>query len=86
MGRIVPRVTMENPLDPTKRIETDALIDAGAFMLTLPRSWQDRLGTLEMRDPGSLYRHPGKGPGAGWRACANSARRIPSHQWRGLLS
>ena len=50
MRRIVTRVTIENPLDPTKRIEADALVDAGAFMLTLPRAWQDRLGTLEMRD------------------------------------
>ncbi len=28
MGRIVTRVTIENPLDPTKRIEADALVDA----------------------------------------------------------
>lgn len=50
MGRIVTRVTIENHLDPTKRIETDALVDTGAFMLTLPKSWQERLGPLEMRD------------------------------------
>ncbi|HSH37526.1 MAG TPA: hypothetical protein VK993_01965 [Chthoniobacterales bacterium] len=50
MGRIVTRVTIENPLAPTKRIETDALVDTGAFMLTLPKAWQSRLGTLETRD------------------------------------
>ena len=50
MGRITVRVTIENALDATKRIETDALVDTGAFMLTLPRAWQARLGELSTRD------------------------------------
>ena len=50
MGRITARVTIENVLDPTKRIETDALVDTGAFMLTLPQAWQSRLGDLVTRE------------------------------------
>ena len=44
MGRIVTRVTIENPADPLKRIETDALVDTGAHIMTLPEAWRDRLG------------------------------------------
>ena len=50
MGRLVARVTIETPLEPAKRIETDALVDTGAFMMTLPKSWQPRLGQLDTRD------------------------------------
>jgi predicted aspartyl protease len=50
MGRIVARVTIDNPLEPGRRIETDALVDTGAFMLTLPKAWQPRLGKLATRE------------------------------------
>jgi predicted aspartyl protease len=50
MGRIVTRVTIENAADPSKRIETDALVDMGAFLMTLPKAWQERLGQLETRE------------------------------------
>jgi hypothetical protein len=46
MGRIVTPVKIENPLDPPKKIETDALVDPGAYMMTLPNAWRDRLGDL----------------------------------------
>jgi hypothetical protein len=44
MGRIVTRVTIENVVDSTKRIETDALVDTDAYILTLPTAWRERLG------------------------------------------
>ena len=44
MGRIVTRVSIENLLEPSKRIETDALVDTGAYMMILPSAWRDRLG------------------------------------------
>ena len=43
MGRIITRVTVENSVDPTKRIEMDALVDTGAYILMLPSAWHDRL-------------------------------------------
>lgn len=46
MGRIVAPVVIENLSDRTKRIETDALVDTGAYMMTLPKAWRDRLGDL----------------------------------------
>jgi hypothetical protein len=49
VGRIVSPVKVENLFDPSKAIETDALVDTGAYMLTLPSAWRDRLGAL----PGS---------------------------------
>ena len=44
MGRIVTRVTIENSLDPSKRIETDALVDTESYMMILPSAWRNRLG------------------------------------------
>ena len=46
MGRIVTPVKIENLLDPSKKIETDALVDIGAYMMTLPNAWRGRLGDL----------------------------------------
>jgi len=46
MGRIVTPVKIENLLDPSKKIEIDALVDTGAYMMTLPAVWRDRLGNL----------------------------------------
>jgi predicted aspartyl protease len=47
MGRIITSVKIENAVDPTKSIQSDALIDTGASYLTLPSAWKDRLGSLE---------------------------------------
>ena len=50
MGRIVTRVTIENSLDPSKRIETDALVDTGSYMMILPSALRDRLGEFRKCD------------------------------------
>ncbi|MBA3963368.1 MAG: hypothetical protein H0X40_15905 [Chthoniobacterales bacterium] len=44
MGRIVVKVVVENASDRSKRIETDALVDTGAYITTLPAAWKSRLG------------------------------------------
>jgi predicted aspartyl protease len=46
MGRIVTPVKIENLLDPSKKIETDTLVDTGAYMMILPNAWRGRLGDL----------------------------------------
>ena len=46
MGRIVAKVIITNPLDKNKSRTFDALVDTGASMLTLPKSWKKDLGNL----------------------------------------
>jgi hypothetical protein len=46
VGRIVVSVTIENLLEPDKRIRCDALVDMGASHMVLPSAWRDRLGNL----------------------------------------
>jgi len=46
MGRISVTVTIANFAQHERRIETRALIDTGAYCLTLPSAWRDRLGKL----------------------------------------
>jgi len=46
MGRIVTPVRVENPMDPSKHIVFDALVDTGASNLVLPGAWKARLGVL----------------------------------------
>ena len=46
MGRIITSVTVGNFSEPEREIRFDALVDTGAYCLTLPRAWKDRLGTL----------------------------------------
>jgi predicted aspartyl protease len=46
MEGIVTPVKIENLLDPSKKIEADALVDTGAYMMTLTNAWRDRLGKL----------------------------------------
>jgi hypothetical protein len=48
MGRIITPVTVSNFVDPGSEIVCDALVDTGAYCLTLPASWKPRLGTLAM--------------------------------------
>jgi predicted aspartyl protease len=55
MGRIVTRVTIENPSDPSKRIETDALVDTGAYIMTLPVAWRARLGEFRTGDEVEIH-------------------------------
>jgi len=52
MGRIATFVTVENPADPEKRIECDALVDTGASHMILPAAWRQRLG--EMKELGKV--------------------------------
>jgi predicted aspartyl protease len=48
MGRIQTSVAVSNPAEPGHEIVCDALVDTGAFCLTLPSSWKNRLGTLPL--------------------------------------
>lgn len=55
MGRIVTRVTIENSSDPSKRIEIDALVDIGAYILTLPTAWRERLGAFRTSEEVDIH-------------------------------
>ena len=46
MGRIVTAVKIENALDPSRKIEVDAVVDVDAYIMTLPDAWRDKLGEL----------------------------------------
>ncbi|HLY37188.1 MAG TPA: aspartyl protease family protein [Candidatus Binatia bacterium] len=46
MGTIHVPVTVANGLDGTKSLTFDALVDTGAFGLTLPRAWLGAFGNL----------------------------------------
>jgi len=48
MGRIHALVAVTNPVEPGPEIVFDALVDTGAFCLTLPSSWKERLGPLPL--------------------------------------
>jgi predicted aspartyl protease len=47
MGRIITEVIVSNTIDKEKSILFDALVDAGASHLVLPKAWKERLGELE---------------------------------------
>ena len=48
MGRIVTSVTVGNIIQAGREIRCDALVDTGAYCLTLPAVWKERLGALPM--------------------------------------
>ena len=50
MGRIIVSASIENGIDPSFRIQSDALVDTGAAYLTLPSAWRERLGQLTQLD------------------------------------
>ena len=50
MGRIIVSASIENGLDASFRIQSDALVDTGATYLTLPSAWRERLGQLQHLD------------------------------------
>ena len=54
MGRIVVSASIENGIDPSFRIRSDALVDTGATYLTLPVAWRERLGRLTHLDTVSV--------------------------------
>ena len=43
VGRILTPVLVANPLDPTRSIRFDALVDTGSSLLVLPMAWKERL-------------------------------------------
>ena len=51
MGEIYSFVTVTSFADPTKTLKFQALIDTGASYLTLPNSWKDQLGKLDLLEP-----------------------------------
>ena len=54
MGRIIVSASIENGLDASFRIQSDALVDTGATYLTLPSAWRERLGQLRHLDTVSV--------------------------------
>jgi len=48
VGRIVTSVTVGNIIEAGRAIRCDALVDTGAYCLTLPAAWKTRLGLLPM--------------------------------------
>ena len=46
MGRIVTTVTAGNLVEPGYELRCDALVDTGAYCLTLPAAWKERLGLV----------------------------------------
>ena len=54
MGRIIVSASIENGLDASLRIQSDALVDTGTTYLTLPSAWRERLGQLRHLDTVSV--------------------------------
>ncbi|MEK7671445.1 MAG: hypothetical protein AAB344_04400 [Bacteroidota bacterium] len=54
MWRIVSFVTVQNVIDPSKRIQFDAFVDTGASLMVLPSVWKERLGSFFMSRKVSL--------------------------------
>src|SRR2546427_38937 len=48
MSEIFSFVTVTSFADPTKTLKFQALIDTGASYLTLPNTWKDQLGELQL--------------------------------------
>src|SRR5437763_1035189 len=46
LGRIITAVTIRGFVDAGREIRCDALVDTGAYCLTLPAAWKERLGPL----------------------------------------
>ena len=51
---MIVQATIENGIDSTCRIQSDALVDIGVTCLTLPSAWRDRLGALTLLDTVSV--------------------------------
>jgi hypothetical protein len=54
MGRIVSFVTIQNVIDPSKKVHCDAFVDTGASLMVLPMAWRERLGSFFMSRKVSL--------------------------------
>ena len=46
MGEVIVELTVENRLDPERRIVCRGMVDTGAYGLILPAAWKNRLGEL----------------------------------------
>lgn len=46
MGRVFVNVTVANPMDPSRTLDCEALVDTGASQPVLPAAWRPRLGNL----------------------------------------
>jgi len=51
MGQIDTYVTVTNPFDPATKIDFRAIVDTGAFGLTLPASWKRQLEPFDLARP-----------------------------------
>lgn len=47
MGRIICQLSVENTIDPDRKLQLSALVDTGASFLTLPSAWKEKLGDLQ---------------------------------------
>src|SRR5713226_7845464 len=54
VGRILTHVVVSNPPDPSKQIEFEALVDTGAYGLTLPMTWKEQLEPFVDQRPAEL--------------------------------
>jgi|SRR5215204_5635596 len=48
MGKIIVDVAVSNIVTKDQAVRFDALVDTGATFLTLPSSWKEKLGKLEL--------------------------------------
>ncbi len=48
MGRIIVPVTVTSLFEPGRELRFDAVVDTGAYCLTLPAAWKDALGAVPM--------------------------------------
>ncbi len=48
MGRIITTVTIRSFMDPAREVRTEALVDTGAYCLTVPATWKERFEPLPL--------------------------------------
>jgi hypothetical protein len=54
VGRLIAPVVIRGFVQPDREIRCDALVDTGAYCLTLPATWKERLGPLPVSRPVKL--------------------------------
>jgi clan AA aspartic protease len=55
MGKIIEKVKLVSLSDPKKSVEVEAIIDAGATMMALPKSLVQELGLEKVEEVGVKY-------------------------------
>ncbi len=73
MGEVRIDVTIENVLEPGRRVACRGLVDTGAYGLVLPTAWRSRLGELSDAVPIALELADGR--------VANAEIRGPVRIW-----